>query len=796
MLRTTILFGLYLFSSLTLLAQVFTISGYISDSSSGEGLWGATVYDMKSKQGVSTNNYGFYSLSLPVDTVKLRISFVGYQTQFMEIYLNKNFKENIELVGSLELDEIAVYGDEKQSAFEDSRMSTINISMDAIKSLPVFLGETDVLKTIQLMPGVQSGGEGTSGLYVRGGGPDQNLILLDGVPVYNASHLFGFFSVFNANSIKSVKLIKGGFPANYGGRLSSVIDIRMKEGNNKKFHGEAGIGIISAHLTLEGPIIKNKTSFIVSARRTYIDILAQPFIRASIKDAQGTTGSTGYFFYDLNAKINHKFSDKHRLYLSGYLGNDKFYSNFESNYRDGDTRYYSEEEGNLKWGNIISALRWNYLIGPKLFSNTTITYSKYKFDIGFIIRDEDYVDEQLVSFDEFQGNYFSGIEDLGVKFDFNWMASPANQIIFGGGYTNHTFSPGVQNFKSSFSGGGTEVDTTLGSSDIYANEIWLYFEDEIKFGARLVMNIGFHTSGFGVENSFYFSFQPRVSLSYLVSEKTAIKASYAEMNQYLHLLSNTSIGLPTDLWLPPTDRVKPQFSRQVAVGVAHSFNKKYQVSVEGYYKVMENLIAYKDGASFFTIGADWQDLIETGKGWSYGVEIMFEKNLGKTTGWIGYTLSWSNRQFEDISFGEIFPYRYDRRHDISVAITHRFNERVDIGVVWVYGTGNAVTLGLERYLSIEGARETFQYGSGYNDIEYIAQRNNYRMASYHRLDVGVNLHKKKKWGERTWSLGFYNIYNRQNPFYLYFGNDIEGNKQLYQASLFPILPAISYNLKF
>lgn len=795
MYKTSVFFVSFLFFSLILHAQTFTISGYISDSSSGEGLWGATVYDIQTKQGVSTNNYGFYSISLPADTVKLRISFVGYQSQYLVIYLDKNYQQNIELSGSVELDEVSVYADGEQSIQDNPRMSTINISMDAIKSLPVFLGEKDILKTIQLMPGVQSGGEGTSGLYVRGGGPDQNLMLLDGVPVYNASHLFGFFSIFNANSIKSVKLIKGGFPANYGGRLSSVIDIRMKEGNNKKFHGEGSIGIISANLTLEGPIVKDKTSFVISAHRTYIDILAQPFIRSAISDAQGTTGKTGYFFYDLNAKVNHKFSDKHRLYLSGYLGNDKFYSKIEDNYRYDNQRSYSKEEGNLKWGNIISALRWNYLVNPKLFANTTITYSKYKFDIGFSYYDETYINEQLDDVEDFKANYFSGIEDLSAKVDFNWMASPNHQVMFGGGYTYHTFSPGVQNFQAS-STGDTPLDTTLGSFDIYSSEIWAYFEDEIKIGSRLVLNLGIHTSGFAVENSFYSSFQPRFSASYLINEKTAIKASYAEMTQYLHLLSNTSIGLPTDLWLPPTDRVKPQISRQVAAGIAHSFNKKYQVSFEGYYKFMDNLIAYKDGASFFSIGADWQDLIETGKGWSYGMEVLFEKKKGKTTGWIGYTLSWSNRQFENISFGEVYPYRYDRRHDVSVAITHKFNERIDIGIVWVYGTGNAVTLGLERYLSFEGAQQAFQNGSGYNDIEYIDQRNNYRMASYHRLDIGVNLHKKKKWGERTWSLGFYNIYNRRNPFYLYFGTDYQGDKQLYQVSLFPILPAISYNFKF
>lgn len=790
----TKLFPLIIIAFLCLRGQSqHTLSGFITDKSSGESLWGATVYDLKSKSGAATNNYGYYSFTVVEDTVHLRISYIGYQTQHVKFYVSENVQKSFELSGSVELDEVQIVED-AGTIQEQVRMSTIDLSMEAVNQLPVLLGERDILKTIQLLPGVQSGNEGTSGLYVRGGGPDQNLMLLDGVPVYNASHLFGFFSIFNADAIKSVKLIKAGFPANYGGRLSSVVDIRMKEGNSKKIHGEGGIGLISAHFTLEGPIIKDKTSFIISGRRTYIDILARPLIRSSIQDAQGTTGRVGYFFYDVNAKINHQFSEKHRIYLSGYFGNDKFYSEIEKDYNYGGTRSVSNADQGLKWGNAIVALRWNYLIGPKLFSNTTITFSKYNFDVKSLYREETYLNGNLENYDEFGGNYFSGIRDFSTKMDLNWMPVNNHTILFGGGATAHRFSPGVQNFKSGSSQTDQPIDTTLGSSDINAMEYWLYGEDEIKWGEKFTMNLGVHLSGFGVENTFYPSIQPRLSFRYLINKKLSVKASYAEMRQFLHLLSNTSIGLPTDLWLPPTQRIPPQFSRQFALGLAYGINSEYQISLEGYYKKMENLIAYKDGASFFTLGTDWQDLVEIGQGWSYGLEVFFEKKKGKTTGWVGYTLSWSNRQFENISFGEEFPYRYDRRHDISLAITHRFSERIDIGIVWVYGTGNAVTLALERYLSIDGTLYGGQ--TGYSEIEHIEKRNNYRMPAYHRLDVGVNFNKETKWGERTWSIGFYNLYNRNNPFYLYFDLDYKGDRHLYQVGLFPIIPSISYHFKF
>jgi hypothetical protein len=484
------------------------------------------------------------------------------------------------------------------------------------------------------------------------------------------------------------------------------------------------------------------------------------------------------------------------LYASGYFGKDRFYNTLKSEYYTGSYTSKDESDAEIRWGNAIAALRWNYLITPRLFSNTTITYSRYNFSVYSKYKEERIENGSVVSFDEFEANYFSGIEDFSMKVDFNWMPKNDHRVIFGGGAIAHTFTPGTQNFSAGSSSNLEQLDTVLGSSKINAYEWWTYAEDQISLGSRLTVNLGVHLTGFLVQNSHYTSLQPRISAHYLLSKKWALKASYTEMQQFLHLLSNTSIGLPTDLWVPPTDAIPPQFARQFALGIGYDINPTYQLTLEGYYKKMDQLIEYKDGASFFTLGTDWQDLVEYGQGWSYGLEVFFEKRIGKSTGWIGYTLSWSNRQFENISFGEVFPYRYDRRHDISIAYSHAFSDRIDIGIVWVYGTGNAVTLGLERYLSLDGAFNQWEGGFGYQDIDFIEGRNNYRMASYHRLDVGVNFRKKKKWGERTWNVGFYNIYNRNNPFYLYFDTNVFGQTNLYQIGLFPIVPSVSYHFKF
>ncbi|MBU0764327.1 MAG: TonB-dependent receptor plug domain-containing protein [Bacteroidetes bacterium] len=773
-----------LFLHLAVSAQKYTISGYVQDSESGEKMIMANVYDLISIKGTITNNYGFYSLTLPTGRVMLSFSYIGYTTVEKEMELKDDIVLNISLDPVIQIDEVVIEGDRIESKVESSQMSTQEIPVKTIKALPVLFGEVDIIRAIQLMPGVQSGNEGTTGLYVRGGGPDQNLILLDGVPVYNANHLFGFFSIFNADAVKSVTLIKGGFPARYGGRLSSVLDIRMKEGNLKKFSVDASIGLISSKLTIEGPIIKDKTSFIISGRRTYIDIFTQPLISYAAKRNGIDKFSAGYYFWDLNGKINHVFNERNRLFLSAYTGKDKLYMKMKEKESD----YSFATEAGLKWGNVTTALRWNCMINRKLFGNTTLTYSRYKFSTGAGTEAWDYTDG---SFTDFSYEYLSGIDDIAGKIDFDYHPNPDHYVRFGANNIYHTFKPGVNLFNISTT--GFSIDTSFGNADIQANEYAVYAEDDMKIGALLKINAGLHYSGFLVNGAFYHSLQPRLSARYLLSEKLSVKAAYSQMNQYIHLLTNTGIGLPTDLWLPVTDSIKPMKSIQYAAGAVYELTDKIDISVEGYYKTMDNLIEYKEGASFFSSKDDWEANVEIGRGWSYGAEVLIEKKVGKLSGWIGYTLSWTERQFENISFGEIFPYKYDRRHDIGIAVVYKFNDRIDAGVTWVYGTGNAVTLATEKYVS---ALDISEYNY-YNTIEYFEHRNSYRMPAYHRLDLGANFHKDIKWGTRTVSVGVYNAYNRKNPFFLQFEYNYQTDKnELVQYSLFPLIPSISYSLKF
>ncbi len=783
----SIFITIFILISIISIAQKHTISGYISDFKTGEKMISASVFDTISHRGTITNPYGFYSLTLPAGKVHLVISYVGYEQVRNDINLSANQALNIQINPSVSLNEIEVLAKKEENQIEKTQMSLSEIPINTIKSLPVIFGEVDVLKTIQLLPGVQSGSEGTSGLYVRGGGPDQNLILLDGVPVYNADHLFGFFSVFNADAIQTVSLIKGGFPARYGGRLSSVIDIRMKEGNNKEVHGEGSVGLISTKFTIEGPILKEKSSFIISVRRTYIDILAQPLIK-SFSDGV----SAGYYFYDINAKVNYIFSDTDRVFLSVYTGRDKAYSKLKDNYTDNSISYENTQKAALLWGNITSALRWNHMINRKLFSNLTLTFSRYRFEVGQNSNSKE-TNNGTTTEKNYEFTYFSGINDLTAKIDFDYHPNPNHSIIFGISETYHTFSPGINVFKVDDGGNSSNIDTSFGNSNIYANEISLFAEDDIRITDRLKANIGLHLCGFYVKESFYKSIQPRISARYLVNEKISIKTAFSQMNQNLHLLTNSGIGLPTDLWLPATNNIKPQISYQFAAGVFYDLIKGYEFSIEGFYKTMSNLIEYKEGVDFFGSFDSWENKVEVGKGWAYGSEFLIRKTKGKTTGWIGYTLAWSNRQFDNLNFGKKFSYRYDRRHDIAVAITHNFTEEVDVGLTWVYGTGNALSLPIEKYPSVNNNFQQYFYSS---EIQYYDGRNGFRTPAYHRLDVGINLHKKKKWGVRTWSFGIYNLYNRKNPFYIYFNSDNNGHNRLTQISLFPIIPSFSYSFKF
>ncbi len=780
-------------------SQNYTISGYIEDAESGEKLISANAFEVSSTKGTVSNAYGFYSLTLPKDSVVLAFSYIGYQSVEVRMMLGKDIILNIRLEPQLSLQEIEVVADKYEDRIEESsRMSTVDVPIAQIKKIPGFLGEVDVLKALQLLPGVQSGGEGQNGLYVRGGSPDQNLILLDGVPVYNASHLFGFFSVFNVDAVKDVKLTKGGFPARYGGRLSSVIEINMKEGNINEWKGAGSIGIVASRLTVEGPIKKDKTSIILSARRTYIDILARPLIKKGFEE-NDSEGIAGYYFYDFNGKINHKFSDKDRLYFSVYTGKDKFYveEKYDDTFNSGEVST-NETEFGLGWGNITSALRWNHLWTNKLFSNTTITFSRYEFDTK--IRDKY---GSANDFEDFRISYLSGIDDVAAKIDFDYVPDPDHFIRFGAGVINHTFKPGKFNlfFEEKGIGYSSKIDTILGQDNINAQEYSAYVEDDMKIGDNLKLNAGVHFSMFGLSEKSYASVQPRLSMRYMFPGNVALKGSFASMRQYVQLLTNEGVGLPTDLWLPTTKRVKPQDSWQAAIGLAKTFNNKYEISLEGYYKKMTNLLAYKEGASFFSLN-DWQDDVTQGDGEAYGIELFVQKKTGRLSGWVGYTLAWAFREFPEINLGKRYPFKYDRRHDISVVATYDISKRINISGAWVYGTGNAVTLANSQY---NGFYPTIDFPDSFNGYgftaSYYENRNNFRMRSYHRLDFGINFVKEKKRHTRTWSFGAYNIYSRKNPFFLftdskYNSSTGESTTVLKQASLFPIIPYFNYSFEF
>ncbi len=783
--KKTLILLTFFFIINQIFAQKYTISGYVKEANSQELLLGASIYIPQLKVGTITNSYGFYSITLPQGKYEVVFSFVGYQTQTVNIDLNDNINKDVELAVGQELKEVVVKADQSSLESNNVRTSSIQLPMKQINQIPMLLGEKDVLKVIQLMPGVQKGTEGQSGIYVRGGGADQNLLILDDAPVYNAQHLFGFFSVFNGDALRSVELIKGGFPAKYGGRLSSVINMNMKDGNKEHFTGEVGIGLLSSRAVIEGPIVKNKSSFLISGRRTYLDVLMRPLIQA-----MGDGETVGYYFYDLNAKVNYEINNKNKLFLSGYFGRDIFYAKDE------------DFTGRLAWGNQTATLRWNHQFNNRLFANTSFIYSRYRFKTGY---------EEKYNNEWFKLDYKSGINDWGVKMDFNFYPNPKHTIQFGGAATYHVFMPRAIVQKSNL----PDSENMDKKQTVDAVESGIYVEDYYKPFNRMKIMAGLRYSLYAIADKYYNMLEPRFSSSFKLAETSALKASYALTSQYIHLLSNTGIGLPTDLWVPSTAKVKPQTAWQVAGGYVHDFmGTNISVSVEGYYKEMLDIIGFKDGANFL-MGDEfdeaenfedvkWEQMITRGNAKSYGVEFLIQRKSGNFTGWIGYTLSWTKHKFPELNFGKEFWSKYDRRHDLSIVANYSINNRIQLGATWVYATGNAFTLATAKY---DGIRHR-PFGNNsenndyvYNDyLRYFHGRNTFRMHPYHRLDFGVKFSKKKKKGIRTWNISVYNVYNRRNPFYYYVDTDYDGDRApktvIKQQSLFPILPSISYSFKF
>ncbi|MEO6686719.1 MAG: TonB-dependent receptor, partial [Dyadobacter sp.] len=733
-----------------------TISGFVKEKGSQESLPGVNVYIPDTPFGAVTNTYGFYSLTIPsMDSARIIYSFVGYENVEKKVFLNKNIEINILLETVNQLEEVVVSARREEDYISHSaQMSQIEIPISQIKKIPAFFGEKDVLKVLQLMPGVQKGTEGQTGLYVRGGGPDQNLIILDDAVVYNANHLFGFFSIFNSDALKSVELTKGGFPARYGGRLSSVLEMNMKEGNKEALHGEGGIGVISSRLTLEGPISKGKSSFLISGRRTYIDFLAKPLIARSQR-GESEQVKPGYYFYDLNAKINYDLGAKDKVYLSGYFGHDKFYAN--------QTDPNSESRAGLDWGNRTATLRWNHLLNQKLFVNTSFIYSNFEF--GVTNYDKNINTDGSIR-DEYRLKYTSQIRDWGVKTDLDFYPSPKHAVKFGAQATFHRFVP------SALAISGSLIDASLERSVTPVNtlEAGIYVEDTWQATDALKMNAGFRMSSFQTESKTYIRPEPRFSGALRLAQDFSLKASYAQMNQYVHLLSNTGLGLPTDLWVPTTDRVAPQQSKQVAIGLAKDLEKPaLTLTLEGYYKKMNHILNYKEGASFLSVSGEnanelsWEDNVTAGKGWSYGAEFLVHKKAGRFSGWVGYTLSWTKWQFPELNFGKTFYPRYDRRHDLSVVGIYELNKRITMSATWVYGTGNALTLPLASYTGVTDNIFNRNITTGKpavtwsgDQVNEYGTKNGFRAEAFHRLDLAIQFHKKKKTHERTWEFGLYN----------------------------------------
>lgn len=777
-LRCLLISGLILSIAPNLTAQKnFTISGYVKDKESGETLIGANVFlENDQSIGTTTNTYGFYSMTLDSGQYRLVFSYLGFQDQGIDVNLTSNKQLNVDLLAGIEMKEVVVEAkeNEEDENVTSTSMGRVTLPIEQVKTTPALLGEIDILKTIQLLPGVSAAGEGSSGFYVRGGGADQNLVLLDEAVVYNSGHFLGFFSVFNADAIKNTTLIKGGIPAVYGGRLSSVLDIQMKEGNNQDFQGEGGIGLISSRLTLEGPIVKGKSSFLVSGRRTYGFDLAQPLIR------QTDFAGTNYFFYDFNTKFNYQFSQRDRVYLSGYFGRDVL--NLAQPDRDFSFK--------LPYGNSTATLRWNHVFNDQLFGNLSAIYNDYQFKAGF---------EQ----EQFNFDVFSGVRDLNLKLDFDYFASNQHSFKTGAQVTHHKLTPNI------ITGQSGDVEFEAKAAPKYGNEYAVYVQDDWRITPSLRLNLGLRGTMFqqvgpydssvsgesyekGEVVKTYTSLEPRIFINATIDPQSSIKAGVTATTQYLHLVSNSTSTLPTDVWVPSSDKVKPQRGWQYALGYFRNFDEgTFEASVETYYKSLKDQIDYRESFTDNSVDQVEDDFV-FGSGEAYGMELFVRKNKGALTGWLGYTLSRTERTFPDIENGRTYPATYDRTHDMSLVLNYAWSKKITIGGVFVYATGRTFTP-VERIYLISGEFQT-DYGA----------RNSQRLEPYNRLDLSVTLTPKPdvvKNFKSQWVFSIYNVYNRKNTFFLYtdYETDLESGTatvKAFKVALFPIIPSVTWNFRF
>lgn len=802
-----------------------TISGFVRDQASSESLIGASVYEVASRKGSATNSYGFFSLTLPPGNIRLHASYIGYEScSFNFTELDRDTILNIELRPNARLEEVVVTASERDRlSVNNTLMGTMGFSQKTIKATPTLFGESDIVKTLQLTPGVASGTEGLAGLYVRGGDQDGNLFLIDGNPVYQINHVGGLFSAFNPEAICNLDFFKAGFPARYGGRLSSVVDVHTKEGNMKEYHGSATIGLISGNLSLEGPIIKDRTAFQIALRRSWLDVLSAPAIAIANKVRKdGHKINLRYAFHDLNLKLNHRFSDRSRMFFSLYNGNDVL--------KGGGTDFSTEEEqvpytdgthSSLRWGNLMGTLGWTYVFNNRLFGRVSGVFSRYRSNVrsskeyNYGVEGED---NYLSSSSETSSS--TSILDMGVRSSFDYTPSTSHVIRFGGDFLMHRFRPEYNEVKAAGSGmlEFSNIGKIYTNDLLWAREAAVFGEDDWNVLPSLRLNAGLRFSLFNVERKAYTLLEPRASLRWLLRDDLSFKASYARMGQYIHLLGNSYINLPTDAWMPVTRKLKPLISDQVSAGFYYNLMRSYSFSVEGYYKWMKNLLDYKDGYSFLPGTAAWEEKMAVGKGRSYGVEFLARKESGRTTGWIGYTLSWSDRRFDEIDNGRRFPARYDNRHKLNIVVSHKLSDKVELTAAWTYTSGNRMTLSLESYeqagtltISNQYKMDNWWEPSG-EVVDLYTRRNNYQMPAYHRLDLGLNIYRPKKKGRMgIWNISIYNVYSRMNPFMVYKSenwtpiiNLIPGssshssqNRPCFKLiGIMPIIPSISYTYKF
>jgi len=769
-------------------AQKYVIFGFIKDKTTGESLIGATLSIEDRSIVTTSNNYGFYSITIPEGKQRIRCSYIGYQVFNKDIDLHSETNLNIEMdVKSSNLEEVIITGT-KNNKILNNEIGSQSLSMLVIKQMPAVMGETDLVKSLQLLPGIQATHEGTTNLSVRGGSFDQNLFLLDDAPVYNPSHALGFFSVFNSDAIKSVKIYKAAFPAQYGGRLSSIVDIHMKEGNSKQLSYSGGIGLIASRLTMEGPLIKDKASFIISGRYSYAGLtangaglLGQSLRMGSLRDF---SANNEIHFYDLNAKINFELDKKNRLYLSAYTGADHFY-------------YYAiDDNSSMDWGNIIGTVRWNHVFNSRLFANTMLIYSKY--DYSYILKD-----------DARHFKWSSNLQELDFKTDFDYFLNPNNHIKFGISAENHYYFPGkvVPRDSTSITKPFTLDKQRAVISTVYVNnEQMINDKIGIDYGLRYSTffllgksTVYSYYSDLSVQDSvqygsgelvqFYHGLEPRLSIRYMLNQTTSVKLSYTKTIQFQHLLGNSSVGFPSDVWVPASKQIKPQSANQYAIGFYKSFaENKYEFFTEAYYRKIYNIIDYKDNAGLF-LNPHIETQVLSGTGQSYGIEFFLEKKVGRMNGWLSYTLSKTTKQIDGINNNKSYLAIYDKRHNFSAVLNYKLSSTWSASSIFKFTSGGFATIP-------EG---TFNYyGSAFN---YYTARNGYELPSYHRLDLSFNYqsrkneHRKRK---TEWNFGIYNVYDRKNIFSLFIRQEIANlySSRAYKMYLYGITPFVSFNFKF